>query len=269
MTTPESAAAAATLDVFDRVLVEIDETSESLVAAAQAACLAAPGAEVELLAVVERFAASHAGAAARHAADASEAATAAALEQAQALVQDATARFVAGRPREAVLDEADAVGATLVALGIHPHGRLTAKLFGTLDASVLRDAPCSVLIARPGWGPAKPKQIVVGRDGSAESDFAEGAARRLGARLGVDVQAVVALGGKPLREAALAPAADDTLVDPRDPPDALAAAATGCDLLVIGNRGAHGAPKLGRVAERVVYAARSSVLVVRAPAAGA
>jgi hypothetical protein len=35
---------------------------------------------------------------------------------------------------------------------------------------------------------------------------------------------------------------------------------------VIGNRGAHGAVGLGRVGERVVYSARGSVLVVRAPA---
>jgi nucleotide-binding universal stress UspA family protein len=265
MTAPENAPSVE-LDVFDRVLVEIDETPASLVAAAQAACVAAPGAEVELLAVVERFAAAHAGAAARHAADRSEAATAAALDHARSLVPGATSRFVAGRERAAVVDEADTVGATLVVIGTHGHGRLTAKLFGTLDAGMLRDAPCSVLVARPGWGPAKPHKIVVGKDGSEQAALAERAARRLGERLGVPVQVVVALGGKTLPETVFAPAGDDTLVDPRDPVEALAAAATECDLLVLGHRGAHGGGKLGRVAEKIVYGARSSVLVVRAPA---
>lgn len=249
--------------VFDRILVEIDETRESLVAAAQARCLAAPGAELELLGIVERAPASHAGVAAVFAADTSEAATAAVLERAKSLVEPTSLRFVAGRARDAVLDEARRVDATLVAVGMHAHGRLTARLFGTLDAAVLRDAPCSVLVARPGWGPTAPKKIVVGVDGSPSSRLAERVARSLAERLGAELQVVIAVGGKPLEDAVFAA---ETLLDPRDPPEALASAAGECDLLVIGNRGAHGAVGLGRVGERVVYSARSSVLVVRAPA---
>jgi nucleotide-binding universal stress UspA family protein len=262
---PETATAARRVDVFDRVLVEIDETPESLVAAAQAKCLLAPTGELELLAVVERAPAAHAGAAAIFAADASEAGTAAALEHAKALLAPTSVRFVAGRARDAVLREAAEVDATLVAVGLHPHGRVTARLFGTLDAAVLADASCSVLVARPGWGSTRPKRIVVGTDGSPTAALARAAAESLAERFGAELQVVIALGGKPLDESVYGPANAEALLDSRDPPLALAAAASECDLLVIGRRGAHGAAKLGRVAERIVYGARSSVLVVRPP----
>lgn len=264
MTMPSDAALAqAPVDVFDRILVEVDETPESLLAAAQAKCISPSGGELELLGVVERAPASHAGAAAVFAADAAEAATATALEHAQALLEPTSVRFVAGRARDALLAEAEKVDATLVAVGMHPHGRMTARLFNTLDSAILREAPCSVLVARPGWGATKPRRVVVGIDGSESSQLARRAAESLAERLGTEVQAVVALGGKRIDDGVYGPENADVLLDPRDPPLALAAAASECDLLVIGNRGVHGAVRLGRVGERVVYAARSSVLVVR------
>jgi nucleotide-binding universal stress UspA family protein len=267
MTTPPRAASASdATDVFRHVLVELDETPESLIAASQAKCLAHPDGELELLAVVERASAAQAGAAATFAADSSEAATAAALEHARSLLEPTTARFVAGRARDAVLNEADRIGATLVAIGMHPHGRRTARLFGTLDAAMLRDAPCSVLISRPGWGPAKPRRIVVGTDGSDVASFAEDLARALGERLDVPVEVVIALGGKSVDDSVYRPENADARLDPREPPDALAHAASECDLLVIGDRGARGARGLGHVGARIVYAVRSSVLVVRIPA---
>ncbi|HWL33818.1 MAG TPA: universal stress protein [Gaiellaceae bacterium] len=264
MSTPlEQALSAERIDVFDRVLVEVDETPESLVAAAQAKCLVVPGGELELLGVVERATAAQAGAAAVFAADAAEAKTALALEHAKKLLEPTSVRFVSGRARDTLLAEAATMQATLVAVGLHSHGRRTAKLFGTLDAAVLREAPCSVLVSRPGWGVTKPKVIVVGVDGSPESAFSKRVAQALGERLGAEVRVVIALGGKPLDESVYGPENADALIDPRDPPSALAADASACELVVIGHRGAHGAPKLGRVGERVVYRARSSVLVVR------
>ena len=252
------------VDVFDRILVEVDETPESLVAAAQAKCLCAEDCHLELLGVAERAPASQAGAAAVFAADGLTAATAAALEHARALLEPSSARLVSGRARESLLAEARATKATLVAVGVHPHRRLTARLFGTLDAAVLRDAPCSVLVARHGWGASKPKHIVVGIDGSPASTLAARAAESLASRLGVELQPVVALGGKKVDERVFAPEHADVLFDPRDAPTALGSAAGECDLLVVGNKGAHGRGHFGSVSERVVYAARSSVLVVRA-----
>lgn len=251
------------IDIFDRILVEVDETPESFVAAAQAKCLVGPEGELKLLGVVERASAAQAGVAAVLAADAAETKTAAALEHAKNLLEPTSVRFVSGRARDALLAEAAAVRATLVAVGLHPHGRVTAKLFGTLDAAVLREAPCSVLVSRPGWGTTKPKVIVVGVDGSPESALAKRVARALAERLGADLRIVIALGGKPVLESVFGPDNAEALIDPRDPPAALAADASECDLVVIGHRGAHGAAKLGRVGERVVYRARSSVLVVR------
>lgn len=264
MSTPlDEALAVERTDIFDRILVEVDETPESFVAAAQAKCLVSPEGELELLGVVERAVAAQAGMAAPFAADAAEAEIAAALEHARNLLEPTSVRFVSGRAREALLAEAAAVQATLVVVGLHPHRRLTARLFGTLDAAVLREAPCSVLVSRPGWGATKPKVVVVGVDGSAESVLAKRAAQDLAERLGAELRVVIALGGKPVDESVYGPAHAGALIDPRDPPAALAADASECDLVVIGHRGVHGAAELGRVGERVVYGARSSVLVVR------
>jgi nucleotide-binding universal stress UspA family protein len=264
MSTPADAASPdERVDVFDRVLVEIDDTPESLVAAAQARCLGGPDCYFELLAVVERAAASQAGAAAIFVADALEHATAAALEHATSLLEPSKSRIVVGRPREALLSEARAAGATLVAAGMHPHRRVTARIFGTLDAAVLRDAPCSALVARPGWGASKPRQIVLGVDGTEPSMLAARAAKSLAERLDVELRPVIALGGKPLDESVFGREHADALVDSRDPVTALAAAAGECDLLVVGDRGAHRRSVAGGVSERLVYAARSSVLVIR------
>mgnify|MGYP000203292149 CR=1 FL=1 len=264
MATPSDPAVTADrIDVFDRVLVEVDETHESLVAAAQAKCLVAPEGELELFGVVERAQAAHAGYAAVRAADSAEAAIAAALEHATRMFEPTRVRFVAGRAREALLAEAAAIRATLVALGVQPHRRVMAKLLGTLDAAVLRDAPCSVLVSRPGWGATRPNVVVVGVDGSPESSLARRAAQELAERLGTQLRVVIALGGKPLDDSVFVHENAEALVDPRDPVAALAADASECDLVVIGHCGAHSRPTVGRVCERVVYAARSSVLVVR------
>lgn len=264
-TSADAASPVERVDVFDRILVEIDETPESLVAAAQARCLGGPDCYLELLAVVERAAASQAGAAATFVADGLEHETAAALEHATSLLEPSATRIVTGRSREALLSEARSAEATLVAAGMHPHRRVTARLFGTLDAAVLRDAPCSVLVARPGWGASKPRQIVLGVDGSEASLAAARAAESLAARLGVELRPVLALGGKPLDESVFAREHADAHVDSRDPVTALSAVAGECDLLVVGDRGAHRRGIMGGVAERLVYAARSSVLVVRGP----
>lgn len=269
MTTPADAPTAAErIDVFDRILVEIDETPESLVAAAQAKCVCAPECHLELLGVAEQAPASQAGAAATFASDGLTAATAAALEHAQNLLEPTSARLLVGRARESLLAEARATSATLVAVGVHAHRRVTARLFGTLDAAVLRDAPCSILVARPGWGTSRPRQIVVGIDGSACSTFAARAAQSLAERLGVELKPVIALGGKPIDESLFARDHADALLDPRDAPTALAAAAGEGDLLVVGSHGAHGGRHhFGSVSERVVYAAAGSVLVVRSRSA--
>lgn len=83
-------------DVFAHVLVEIDETPESLVAAAQAKCLCAPGSHLELLAVADTPSAVHAGAAATFVADHQRELATAALEHARNLFQPTSARSSPG-----------------------------------------------------------------------------------------------------------------------------------------------------------------------------
>lgn len=265
MSAPARATASSTerAGPFDRVLVEIDETPESLVAAAQGRTLCGPGCELELLAVADTTAVTQAGAAARFAADGVTEATAAALERARALLRPSSVRFLAGDSRERLLAEARETGATLVAVEMHPHSRLTARIFGTLDASLLREGVCNLLLARPGWGPSQPRSVVVGIDGSPDARRAEEVARSLAERLGVELRRVVALGGKPVDDALFADDYADAVIDSRDAVSALTAAGDERDLVVVGSRGRHGLHVFGSVAERTAYRARCSVLVVR------
>jgi hypothetical protein len=82
---PETGAAAEAA-VFDRIVVGIDSTDESLVAAAQAGVLRAPGGELVLLAALERHQATHAGLFAATAEDIILAGTSTELERARELV---------------------------------------------------------------------------------------------------------------------------------------------------------------------------------------
>jgi nucleotide-binding universal stress UspA family protein len=106
-----------------------------------------------------------------------------------------------------------------------------------------------------------PRAIVAGVDGSPESAAAAEAALDLGGRLGADVRLVAARGGKQvdLEAASGAP----LQVDDRHPVEALVAASTEVDLVVIGSRGLHGVRALGSVSERVAHQAACSVLVIR------
>jgi nucleotide-binding universal stress UspA family protein len=244
---------------FDRVLVGIDDTAESLVAAAQAEVVRADAAEVVLVAVAERYLAAHAGAAAIHAGDAVAAGTLDELEGAKALI-DADATVVAsGRLTDVLLRECATRGGSLIVIGARPHGRLTAAVFGGHDVEALHDATCSVLIARPGWGPKAPDRIVVAVDASPEARAAEDVARGLGAKLGVEVVSVIGLAERVDPEL-LRAERKDAVFEPGPLADAVVAASSPGTLLVVGDD-RHG--RRADLAERVVWHARCSVLVVR------
>ena len=153
--------------------------------------------------------------------------------------------------------------ATLVALGDHGNSRSVGILLGTTATTLLHEAPCSVLLARP---PADqsgfPSSIVVGIDGSSTALLAFEAARELGERLGVPVRVLVASGGKPVHIDGLR-SVPGLEWDDRKPLDALLDASANTDLLVVGSRGLHGYAALGSVSERVAHRAACSVLVVR------
>lgn len=232
-----------------------------VVGAAQAGVLRLPDTHLVLLGVAERHLAAQAGLGALHADEDLLAGTETDLERARVLV-DAD---------ETLLESGDLVGqlcararrgATLLVVGVRPHRRMAARTFGGHDVAALHDAPCSVLIARPGWGPSKPDKSVVGVDGSPESRTAEAAARSLAGRIGCEIVPVIAL-GEDVDLEVLRADRDDALLDPGRLVEAVVGATSKASLVVAGRGRERGRHWDGTIVERLVYSARCSVLVVQ------
>jgi nucleotide-binding universal stress UspA family protein len=252
--------------VLDNVLVGVDSRPEGLEALRQADRLREPGGSIAVVTALELAAVAEAGWGASAAAGQLELEAASALEAARGILPGASSRIVEGRADQALLAEAESIGATLVAVGTHEISRPVGIAIGSVATTVLHSAPCSVLVARQ--RPAHeelPRTIVVGIDGSEESVLAAAVAFRLGERFGVEVWPIAARGGKEFDLARVNTIATNVLVEEGAPVDALVAGATRADLIVIGSRGLHGARSLGSVSERVAHKAPCSVLVVRRP----
>ena len=264
MTISASAPTTSALSVFSRIVVGIDDTPESFEAARQAAVLRAPGGVLHLLAVVHTAQAARAGLAAPAIADQMLTGARAALDRAAAASGPTTRTLLEGRPVLLVLERLHQHRASLLVVGSHDHRRTAGLLVGTAGTALLRDAPCSVLVARcDSWPEGRPEQIVVGVDSSPQSIRAVEVARSLAARFGAHLALVVGLGGKLRDPSAIISAYPEAVFDRRPPVTALVAASHAADLVVVGNRGLHWLHALGSVSERVAHGARSSVLVVR------
>jgi nucleotide-binding universal stress UspA family protein len=253
--------------VLERVLVGVDSTPESLEAARQADRLREQGGSIAMVTALELSTSAQAGWAASEAAVQLEADAQRALDAAKKVLPDATGRIVEGRADQVLVAEAESAEATLVAVGSHDISRAVGIALGSVATTLLHSAPCSVLVAR--GRPAReafPRTIVVGVDGSPESELAAAVAFRLGERFGVEVWPLAARGGKDFDPAAVDGIATNVLVEDASPVDALVAGAGRADLLVVGNRGLHGVRALGSVSERVAHQAPCSVLLVRRPA---
>ena len=249
--------------IFRRILCGVDGTPASLVAVRQAMRLQDEGGALQLTAVANLAKAAHAGMAATHAAELLQSEAETALAEAGEIAPAATGRLVNGEPVAVLLREAETQRATLVAVGSHGRRRAAGMLLGTVAARMLRDAPCSVLIAREARDAGTwPQAVVVGVDGSAESGAAVAAARLFGERFGATVHAVASTKDQVDLEAARAIALE-LEERPGRAVDVLAAASDSADIVLVGSRGLHGLKALGSVSERVAYQARSSVLVVR------
>jgi nucleotide-binding universal stress UspA family protein len=249
--------------LFERILCGVDGTPESLVAVMQALRLQDEHGSVLLLAVANLARAAHAGMAASHAAELMHHEAEAALAEAQAIAPSASSKLLDGNPVAVMLRQAEAERATLIAVGSHGRGRAAGLLLGTVAARMLRDATCSVLIARAARdSEAWPQTVVAGVDGSLESAAAFTVARSLAARFDGSVRAVASSRDQLDREAAQAISPE---LEEHDAPavEVLLAASESTDLIVVGSRGLHGVKALGSVSERVAHQARSSVLVVR------
>jgi nucleotide-binding universal stress UspA family protein len=249
--------------LFDRILCGVDGTPASLVAVRQAVRLHGEHGGVHLLAVANLAQAAHAGMAAPHAAELLQHDAEAALAEAQAIAPSASSKLLDGDPVAVMLAQAEAERATLIAVGSHGRRRAAGLLVGTVAARMLRDATCSVLIARPARDPETwPQTAVTGVDGSRESAAAFAVARSVAARFGGSVRVLASTKDQLDGEAARAIAPE--LEEQGDSAlNALVGASESADLIVVGSRGLHGLKALGSVSERVAHQARSSVLVVR------
>jgi nucleotide-binding universal stress UspA family protein len=249
--------------IFKRIVCGVDGTPESMVAVKQAVRLQDPDGRLYLTSVAPLAKAAHAGFAAPHAAELLQDEAEAAMAEARAIAPSARAKLVDGDPVPVLLRELEAEQATLVAVGSHGRRRAAGILLGTVAARMLRDAPCSVLIARAArdldtW----PQSVVVGIDGSVQSAAALTVARSVAGRFGASMRAVASSADHLDREAAQA-IASELEEQPGRAVDELAAASDSADLVIVGSRGLHGLKALGSVSERVANQARSSVLVVR------
>jgi len=200
---------------------------------------------------------------------------------------DADVRLLAGDPADALLHEAAEEGADLLCVG--PDAGLIGEALriGRVAAHLLREADCSVLVARTG-GDGFPRRIACGVDGSDASAmtaaFAAGLAAATRAQLalihvipvfrGADTEwtldedepspdelaapvlAATSRGVVPVREMAMGrPEHALVRISERD----------GSDLLVVGHQGVSGVRRvlLGSVSEYVSHHASSSVIVAR------
>ena len=259
-----------TLTIFSRVLVGVDGSEEGREAARQAARLAAG--ELTLLSVYEVTAGLVGGTGIGvpiyyHEEQPREVARRA-LCQAHKHVEPTSARgkIAKGFVWDVLSEEAKRERDTLIAVGSGGVGRMVGIVMGSVATDIIRNAPCSVLVARKTRGDF-PRRIVVGVDGSPESAAAYAAARVLAERFGAALRPVVAHGGKEVDQHLVELFVDHRLEDLADDPmTALIAASAEADLVVVGSRGLHGLKALGSVSERVAHGARSSVLIVREPA---
>jgi len=269
--------------VFRRILVGTDGSPRAEEAARQAVLLAgALAATLDVLYVVDT---AHA-----HPADV-EAEGEAALARVARLAADAgvqaPTRLVAGEPDATLVAEALEHGTDLLCVGPDAGILGGAIRIGHVAAHVVREASCSVLLAREG-GPSFPRRIACGVDGSEGSVATATLAAQLAAATGAElrllhvipifrgdnaewtldpeepsppelepsVHAAVASGVVPVREMAMG-----------RPESAIVAAASrdGTDLVVVGHRGVTGVTRvlLGSVSEHVMTHAPCSVLVAR------
>jgi nucleotide-binding universal stress UspA family protein len=189
-----------------------------------------------------------------------------AAREARRLVPGITTRVVEGGVIGSLLELVEDSGTTFLAVGTHGRSGAYGIPLGGVATAMLREAPCTVLIARPPVAIDRfPRSIVVGVDGSPESLRAAAVGEQLAARLQVPVRFLAATGGKSLEVGGLAASAIDVEWDERAPVTALVAASVAADLIVVGHRGLHEGEALGSVSRRVAEKGSSSVLVVRDP----
>ncbi len=252
--------------VFETVVCGVDGSDEGLVAVRQAAALARES--LTLVMAVDPWdellfgpPGSRPG---PRPLERAEETLAAAAREADGCAGEVRTRLVEGRPDRALLREATATGAGLVVVGSHGRGRMASAILGSVATTMINDARCSVLVARPTRGAdSRIGTAVVGLDGSAASVPALRVATELRDAHGTAVRVIAAEQGAALdRVARLAEGHELTTVG-GDAVRALIDAAADADLVIVGSRGLGGIRALGSVSARVAHGAPCSVLVAR------
>jgi nucleotide-binding universal stress UspA family protein len=256
---------ATAIGVFDRIICGVDESPEALEAARQAERLRSPDGLLRVAAVTDVDVAVHAGFEVCHVLQELSESAHAAIHRANAAVRPGSSHILAGSPPKCLLDAIERYDATLVAVGPHGHSRTLGALLGGVSATLLHEAPCSVLLARRPRIGRFPSSILVGVDGSEQALTAAAVGMELAERFGSDLCLVAAMGGKPVDLEPVRELAPFFVQDPGRPVEALTELSEEADLLVLGSRGLHGFASLGSVSERVAHRAACSVLVVRSP----
>lgn len=252
---------------FERIVCGIDGSEESFGALRQSRRLLAPGGRLLAVAAVEERLAVHAGMQAGTALEQLRTEAEAARREADELLaglDDAEAVVVSGRPVDVIRAAVEREQADLVAVGTHEKRRLPGILLGGVATEILHGVPCSVLVARAAEPATFPSAIVVGLDGSPESERAAAVAAELAEGFGASLRLLAASKGKGGADPdAVRRVAEEAEIDPGGALEALEAAAKEADLLVVGSRGLGGLRALGSVSERIAHRAGCSVLVVR------
>ena len=236
--------------IFERIVCGVDGSPAGFEALRQAAALRSDDGRIVAMTVCEAGGDARAGA----------------VEDAtRQLIRDvplAEARVIDGAPVPSLLAALERESATLLAVGTHGDRRSGTGL-GGVATSMLQQAPCSVLVARPSGETAwSPDRIVVGMDGSREALVAAVVAAELGDRPGASVRTIAAEGG-PRVDRPLLGEIENVERVPGHPVGVLVDASREADLVVVGSRGLRAFEALGSVSERVAHQARCSVLVIR------
>jgi nucleotide-binding universal stress UspA family protein len=254
--------------LFNRVIVGVDRSEESLEATRQAAALA--DGQLTLLAaydIAHMMGATGTRVPSYLDEDVQREHAEEALQRARELVSapSAEGKVARGSAWDKLIGEAERKRATLIVVGSHETGRMAGVILGSTATEVVHKAPCSVLLARKSHD-TFPGKIVVGIDGSPESAAAYEVGLRLAERFNVALSTVAALGGKGIDEGQVDSIGDASVAKlPEDPVSALVGASAEAGMLLIASRGLHGVKALGSVSERVAHQANSSVLIVRSP----
>lgn len=95
-----------------------------------------------------------------------------------------------GHPVEAIVEQADEVGAGLVVVGSRGLGRLGRLVMGSVSIGLAHRSHCPVLIVREGEGEWPPRRVLVGHGSSEDTERAGLLGASLGRALGAGVELV-------------------------------------------------------------------------------